>query len=160
MDLRRYKPKFHASYLRELLVDRGLDLSLEEDLPLIGYIVFTEKNGMVLAIGFIRRLEPRHIGMLDMYITHSKAMSYQRNEALDILTSALIGRAKKMKLIRLMATSSVQSIIERSLKYGFEIIPNMMTIVLKLEMKEKPNEKEERNIFRDFNTYSREPYVY
>jgi len=88
-----------------------------EALPKTGFIVRSH-DGKPIAAGFLRLVEGG-TAQLDTLITNPSMTSQERNDGLDLLVQTLIITAKSMNIIGLMCTSTVQSILMRSQKYGF-----------------------------------------
>lgn len=117
-------------YLGTMLRQRKLE---DEDalrcLPETGYIVF--HDNFPVAAGFLRRVEGG-FAQMDSYISDPTAPSEQRNEALDLITEALISRAKELELRGIVAFSVDQNTISRSLRHGF-IAHNHVVITKELK---------------------------
>ena len=125
MRVSKYYPEYDQEYLEKMLMERDLPKSALEELPEIGYIFFDE--GRAIAAGFLRKCEG-NIGILDSYISSPGEPPELRNKALDIITKRLIDAANKVGISKLLAFSTDQNTIYRSVQHGFEAIPHVVTI--------------------------------
>lgn len=126
MYIRRYTSD-DAMFLRSLLRSRDMPEDAHMvTLPEYGYIAFEQQ--FPIAAGFIRRCE-RGVAMLDSYITCAKEPPEKRDEALDLITKALVKDAKALEIITLLAFSLDQNIIIRAMKHGFVATPHVMTML-------------------------------
>lgn len=132
MKAKFFNRKHHAHFINRMLVDRGMDSSLTDELPPYGYVIFHRRK--VLAAGFFRRLEHCATAMVDSYITDPSAQAGLRNQALDLLTSVLASKAAKIGISRFIAMTTESNILTRSLKHGWEVLSHQC-IGLHLERK-------------------------
>lgn len=99
-----------------LLALRGLDVSMVEDLPNNGILVF--QDDILIAAGFIRLIEGSS-AMLDSYITNPNMSPELRNEALDKVTECLISQSKDLGISKLLSFTIEQTIVNRAIRHGF-----------------------------------------
>src|SRR5579859_1075240 len=92
----QYNAKFDKRKLAALLFKRGLSKVDLDTLPEVGLIVVNDKE--IIAAGFIRMIENSNSALIDSYITDSDQDPETRNKALDLLTTAIIDKAKSLKL--------------------------------------------------------------
>jgi len=92
-------------------------------LPKIGYIAML--GDQPIAAGFLRRVEGGY-GQLDTFVTNPHFGSKMRDEGLNKVVDALLIEAKDLDLIGIIAITQDSGIIERSKKYGFRIINQVL----------------------------------
>lgn len=119
--VKQFKRQHHTPMIREWLLAHQMDLTRAAQLPSIGLIVFSKKNEGIAA-AFLRRIENCAVALLDGMITNPQMKSEDRNQALDVLTEAIISRAKKLGLKKLIATTHIENIVLRSLRHGFQVL--------------------------------------
>ncbi len=123
MHLRPYEPS-DKMYIGALLHMRKMDVEESlQSLPETGYIVF--QDNFPVAAGFLRRVEGG-FGQVDSYITDPSVPGKQRDQALDLITDALIKRAKELELRGIVAFSVDQNTISRSLRHGFAALGHVV----------------------------------
>lgn len=76
-----------------------------------------------IAAGFLIKAE-RNYGFLESYITAPGNTKEQRQEALNMITDALIEEAKRLGIKKLFAITANKGIIERCKTYGFSHVGN------------------------------------
>lgn len=111
-----YNPDKHQSKARLLLLHRNMDINLVNDLPEHGLIAI--KDGIPIAMGFIRRIEGEY-AMLDSYITDPKAAAPVRDRALETIGRKLIDMARNGGCKTLLAFSTDAHILARGVRWGF-----------------------------------------
>ena len=101
----------------------GLTRDLCNDLPNIGYMAFHDDSPV--AVIFLRLVEGR-MGIIDGLCTDPKARPDIRNRAIDLLVERVMERAKELEFKKVIAWSQDAHTLERSLKHGFERMPDSM----------------------------------
>lgn len=89
-------------------------------LPKIGYIVY--KDGMPIAAGFLRRVEPCY-AQIDTLVSNAFCGAIMRNEGIKLVVDALIEEAKRLKLKGIIAHTADKGILRRAEALGFHIVP-------------------------------------
>ncbi len=126
MKARRYThDDFDA--MRSWYKDRDSDAPTMDALPEIGFIVDH------YAAGFLFVTEGKHIGMIEGFISSPTADHTDRQKALQLVTEALISEAESLKIRRLMAFTTAQSIYDRALSNGFNYIGNFSLLAKALK---------------------------
>ena len=111
--------------IRSWLETRGLDGDLVDDLPEIGMVI------PGVAAGFLRQCEGGY-ALMDSFVTNPIEHHKTRNDALNSIVTALLEKAKQLKLKSLLAYSTDYFTLERAKKYGFEEAPHS---VMALDLK-------------------------
>lgn len=106
----------HLKHMRAWLMKRGMNTTLADDLPRIGSIAL-DGNQPVCA-GFLREMEGKYC-MFDALISDPEAKPEKRNEALDLLTTRLVQRARNKKFKKIIATVLDKNTLMRSARFGF-----------------------------------------
>lgn len=125
LKIRRYRKSSDLGTISSWLLDRDMPEALKFDLPKIGWLVSYE-NEHPIAMGFIRKLEQCHVGLVDGYITNPSIAPKVRDAALNLLTKTIIESAPKWKFEKLLMNTTERHILERASKHGFQILPNIM----------------------------------
>lgn len=129
MRLKRYKAKEHSAIIDSWLTERGLDASVIDELPEIGFLAY--EGPQPIAAGFLRLMEGDRTGIIDSLVTDPKADPKLRNEANSLITEALIKAAKDKGLYQVIALTVDPNTIERAKRHAFIATPHV-TLVLKL----------------------------
>jgi hypothetical protein len=116
----------HIKHLYDWFKLRGMNLTLIDEIPMIGFIAFYKDLG--IAAAFLRSVEPNY-ALLDGLITNPEALPYLRNEAIEGCVKVIIKKAKDLKLKQIMATSIDQGVLDRSKSHGFIKIPDTMIVL-------------------------------
>lgn len=111
-----YDPKVDRWNILAILKKRELKLSLADELPRIGYVVYEED--MFIAAGFLRQCEGGY-GMFDSYVTNPAMPPGVRNEALEMITKRLIKAATKAEVKHVISFSLDLNTIQRAERHGF-----------------------------------------
>ena len=138
-----YKPytvingKSNLKSLVELLESRGMDPKLAYDVPETGLLFFMHTE--IVAAGFVRMIEGNR-AMLDSYITNPVISPKIRNFALDKITTELVEWCKARELKQVLAFSTDEHVVQRSINHGFAPIEHKMTLLnLPSSWKEEPS---------------------
>ena len=121
MQIEEFNPEVHSRHILEWLRRRELPAHLLEDLPKIGYIVYSYKTNDAsypITMGFLRRCEGNY-GIIDSMITNPECSPEVRNKALNILTKRLVIAAEDLKVRKLLAYTTDKNTLERALSHGF-----------------------------------------
>jgi hypothetical protein len=120
----------YYEFLCSWLAARNIDIWSNEYLPNVGYI--TVDDTLPIAMGFLRMIEG-NAGMIDALISNPESNPTLRNQAIDLVVTQLITKAKELKLSGLISFSSDENTLIRSEKFGFKIQAQQL-IALKLEV--------------------------
>ena len=104
-------------YVGVMLRSQGLEA--EEALrflPETGFLAWHE--GFPVAAGYLRRVEGGY-GWIDSLVTDATAPGASRNEALDLITTALVEEARRLELRGIIAFTKDQNTYSRAMKHGF-----------------------------------------
>lgn len=121
MNVREFHLSDHLSIIRLWLGQRGLRLELADELPEVGFIAFERDEP--IAAAFLRRVEPNH-AQLDGLITNTLSQSALRHEAIDLVVTACIEKAKELKIKQILAFSIDEGTLKRSEKHRFVKLPH------------------------------------
>lgn len=86
-------------------------------IPQIGYIV----DGH--AAGFLY-VADGGLAFIENFISNEKVYASDRQKALDLVTEALINKARELNVLKLLAFTTAQVIYERCLRYDFRDMGN------------------------------------
>lgn len=86
------------------------------DLATTGLMIFDDHKR--IAAGFLRDAEG--LGIIDSVASNSEMPKELRQEALDVLFQHLLAIAKTNNMTGVIGTSSIESMIERAKKFGFQ----------------------------------------
>lgn len=111
--------------LTKLLITRNMNPKLMESLPDIGYTVYKDLD--LVAAGFMRWIEGGY-GMMDSFITNPEFSSKERYEALNLISDALMAKAKEMEFSKVILLTNETSIMLRSQNYEFTILDQVIAI--------------------------------
>lgn len=100
-----------------------------DSLPAIGFAAIKEQK--VVAMGFLRMVEGG-IGQIDTLVSNPAFDSHCRNWALEDVISALISKAKDLKLKGILSYTADKSVLMRAEALGFRILPQTV-IALPIE---------------------------
>jgi hypothetical protein len=114
-----FEPGEHLELVQAWLKKRGLPETEGKDLPQLGIVVLAPHP---IAVGFLRVSEGQ-VGMLDSYVTDPDALPWVRNQALELLTRALIDIAKTHGFSRIFAFSVDKNTLVRAETHGFVKTP-------------------------------------
>ncbi len=107
---------------------QGIEVVNMKTLPKTGYIALM--NGHPIAAGFLRRVEGGY-GQLDTLTSNKHFGSIIRHQGIQLVTDALIQDAIDLRLHGLMAFSSDQGVLKRSVDKGWtEIKQTIMAVNL------------------------------
>jgi len=108
----------HKGHISGWLNLRDLDEELVNDLPELGFIAFNQE----VAVGtmFLRDIEGNY-AMIDSAITNPKASPIVRDEAMDLLTDAILKEAKLLKIKKLLIFTRDPNVIARATNWGFSV---------------------------------------
>jgi hypothetical protein len=121
--------KQHMPILRHWLTERAVHIPNDDEIPSIGYILYT--GNVPIAIGFLRLVEGGY-GYIDSLATNPKAPATIRDKALDQIFTSLIEKAKELELKGLSGTSIDEKTLMRAQRHGFLALPHItMTLTLK-----------------------------
>lgn len=112
----RYDHKVDNWNILQILKKRELRLSLVEDLPRVGIVVYEED--FFVAAGFLRQCEGKY-AMFDSYLTNPAMPPAVRNQALEMIMKRLLDQAVKMELKQLIGFSLDENTILRGQRHGF-----------------------------------------
>lgn len=87
------------------------------DFPAVGFLV--RDGNLPVACAFLRKVEGNY-GIYDSQATNPAAPAAIRHEALNLLYQEMCREAKSLGLRHLIAHTSDNSTLERSLRYGFK----------------------------------------
>jgi hypothetical protein len=118
-----FNPVKHVKYIYDWMKLRGMSLKLIDELPEIGTIAIYKELG--IAAAFLRKVEP-NFALIDNLITNPEALAHLRHEAIDECIKSVIEKAKKLKIEKLFAYTIEPTVLERSVKYGFEKLPHTL----------------------------------
>ena len=110
----------HTELILEWLKCRGMDESLADNLPHIGFICFY--NSQAIGAIFLRYCEG-NIGMVDSLITNPNSIPDARNEAINLLVQRIIDRAKHANMKSLIGFSIDENTLKRAETFGFKKEP-------------------------------------
>lgn len=99
---------------------KGIEHITKKTLPKIGYIAIM--NGLPIAAGFLRRLEPCY-AHIDTLVSNAYCGSILRHKGIAGVVEGLIEEAKHLKLKGLVAHSQDKGTLERAKSLGFHIVP-------------------------------------
>lgn len=120
MEIQLKRFKLHtASTLAQWLTERGLDASVIDELPRIGYVAY--HKGLPISAAFLRLMEGDSTSMVDSMVSDPKADAKLRDQANSLLTDRLIQEARVLGLKQVIALSIDPNTIERAKRHGFAI---------------------------------------
>lgn len=97
-----------------------------DQVPSTGFVYTIDDRP--IAIGFIRKVEGNFC-MLDGLITDPSQPGELRHIALDKVVEALILQAKELGYVSMIATTTEEDILERSVKHGFVKNPHNLIVL-------------------------------
>lgn len=100
---------------------KDMEAISQEVLPNIGYICYSNQEYQYVAAGFLRMVEGGY-AQIDTLVTNPAIEPSIRHEAINLLVSTLIQRAKELKLKGIYALTLQKDIIERAEATGFRVI--------------------------------------
>lgn len=121
MNIRRFDLKTDRKYAVELMLKRGLNLNLLNDLPQLGLIALDLPTPG--AMGFLRRMEGDQY-IFDSLITNPDLEPEVRDVLLDKLVTELVALASSQAITKILAYTVDNNVIERAKKHGFEVLPH------------------------------------
>lgn len=92
---------------------RGLDAPPKGAYPTLGYKVSD------IAVGFMYRVEEK-LCIIEGYATNPRYSGFDRNQALNTVTKALLDYASKNKFKSVMILTEDESIVKRAEAWGFK----------------------------------------
>lgn len=117
-----YAP-FHYTYVSQWLSARNLAIPPKDEMPEIGVVCY---NGAVaVSLGSLRRIEGG-FAYLDGLVTNPECLPEVRDKANDMVVSALISKAKDLKIKTIIAYSQDKNTLVRSNKHGFVQLPHVL----------------------------------
>lgn len=118
----------------EWLIARGVNPPTRNEVPKIGFIAtnFIEP----VAMGFLRRVEGG-FAQLDGLVTNPKSSSIDRSTCIDEIVTQLVTKAKEKGIKSIMAYSTYESILNRSVKHGFVPIPHSIIALSLIDKEDK-----------------------
>lgn len=119
-----YEPHAHLSSMEAWLRLRKMPSFLAYQLPEVGRVCHFE--GAPIAMAFLRRIEACSVVILDSLITDPEALPEVRNQAIDWVLSSLLETARSLNLDQVIADSVDRNTLARSLRHGFQHLPNTM----------------------------------
>lgn len=128
MHVKRFDTR-HMGHLSGWLAIREMPLSVLYDLPEIGYIVFDCEKA--IAAAFLRRIEGG-FGFIDSAITNPHASASIRDAAMDMVSKAIIGHAKRLKLKKLFVHTVDKNTAERARRMEFVPLKDLV-LALKVD---------------------------
>lgn len=108
----------HLDLLNSWLEAHGENSAHLEDLPVLGFMVYTPEDKPIAA-GFLRRCEGQ-MGIFDSLVTDPSFSSRDRHEALKLLVPYILDIGRQIKMTRVIAFTRHPAIIERAKSNGFE----------------------------------------
>lgn len=121
----KYDSKADKWNILQILKRRELKLSLAEELPEVGFVVYEED--FFIAAGFLRKCEGGY-GMMDSYITDPKMPPLLRNQALDMITKRLVKAAKSLQMKQVVGFCLDGNTISRSQRHGFVLTEHKVIV--------------------------------
>lgn len=121
----QYDPKVDRWHILQVLKRREMQLSLAEELPEVGFVVYEEDH--FIAAGFLRKCEGGY-GMMDSYITDPKMPAPWRNQALEMITKRLVKKSKALKMKHVIGFCVDVNTILRSLRHGFVLTEHKVIV--------------------------------
>ena len=88
-------------------------------LPKIGYIAMI--GTQPVAAGFLRRVEGGY-AQLDTFVTNPWFGSQVRHEGIELVVDALLGEAKELNLLGIIAITKDSGILSRAKERGFVVV--------------------------------------
>ena len=98
-------------------------------LPKVGFIA--TKDGMPIAAGFLRRVEPCY-AQIDTLVSNAYCGAILRHEGISKVVDSLLNEAKILKLKGIIAHTQDSGTILRAQALGFHIVPQTI-IALSLQ---------------------------
>lgn len=121
----RYNRKADGWNILQILKKRELRLSLIEELPQIGYVVYEEDH--FVAAGFLRKCEGQ-FGMFDSYVTNPNMPAVIRNQALEMIMKRLLKTSRELRLKQLVGFSLDANTILRAVNHGFAVTEHKVLV--------------------------------
>lgn len=116
----------NAFHLKSWFEFYQIEDALLEEIPSIGFIAI--ENGMIYAMGFLRRIEACSYAMLDGLIANPWLAGKKRYLALDLIFQKLKQTAKELGLKKIIGQTNESAVLKRSIKHGFKKLSHIVLV--------------------------------
>lgn len=116
----------HESILKEWVHFYELPECTIDEIPNYGVIAI--ENGIIYAMGFLRKIEKCSYAMLDGFVANPKTFGKKRSAAIDLMVRELKEIAKDLGITRLIAQTENRAILKRSVRHGFDILSHAVIV--------------------------------
>lgn len=123
MELIQFKED-HRQIVKNWMIKREIPDN-SDTLPIIGY--FAKHEGEWIAAAFLRMVEGG-FGMIDSIIADPDSKRNVRSEAIDLITLALLAKAKNLNLKGILGLTLHAGTLERAIKLGFVQQPHSVMV--------------------------------
>lgn len=120
--LEKFNDEKHRKYVKKWLKIRGLDRSMADELPELGFISFY--NGIPVSAIFLRNVEGSGYGMIDSMVTDPRVDAEVRDCSNDLVVEKLLKEAKRLNYKKIIAFSTDKMTLTRANAFQFNVLPH------------------------------------
>ena len=126
MEAHPFNSRIFYPVLCKWLKERGHPIPKLSEVPAIGWIALNDHH--LVAMAFLRRMEGGH-ALMDGLVTNPEALPNHRHEGLKLAVNKVIQTAKELGIQQIIAFTTEESVVKRSITHGFVATPHQTLIL-------------------------------